>query len=429
MSDYLWRKATYSVDDTIMRFMAGDDVVQDRQIFLYDIQATKAHVNSLASIELLDAHEQKSLLESLDILGEAFRSGEFVLDERFEDGHTAIEAYLTEQLGETGRKVHTGRSRNDQVLVATRLYLVDAMWELDSRCRKIAKAFVRKARAHKDVPMPGLTHLQHAVVSSAGLWLAGFAEAFVDNAVLADATHKWISANPLGTAAGYGVNLALDRDLTTRELGFERLQINPLYAQNSRGKFELQALTAISAALLDVRRFAWDLSLYSMPEFDYVTLPEQFTTGSSIMPNKRNPDLVELLRGAYCVIQGASTELQSVLSLPSGYHRDVQHTKAPLLRAVDCGLAALALMPRLVDELGINAERMRAKLEPAMYATDRAIELAAEGLPFRWAYQRVNEEYDTLSARTPEASIEARVSPGGPGDLRLAEIEGRLREL
>jgi argininosuccinate lyase len=278
-------------------------------------------------------------------------------------------------------------------------------------------------------PMPGYTHLQGAVPSSVGLWLGEFAEAFLDDCELARATRAWIDRSPLGTAAGYGVNLPLDREGVARALGFARLQWNPIYAQNSRGKFELALLGALAQPLLDVRRLAWDLSLYTTAEFAFVKLPDRYTTGSSIMPNKRNPDVVELLRAAYGVVAGATAEVEAALSLPSGYHRDLQATKGPVLRALDGALLALDLLPDLVRGLEFDRARMRAAIGPDLFATDRAVDLAASGMPFREAYQRVAKELGQLAPPAPEESLKARVSPGGPGQLGLDRLQARLGEL
>ena len=429
MPEFLWQKDDAVTDEQLMNFMAGEDVLLDRVLFPFDIRASRAHAVGLARIGLLNDQELAAISRVLDQLGQKFENGEFVLDERFEDGHSAIEHFLTEQLGETGKKIHTGRSRNDQVLVATRLFLIHALTRLDGYCREIAREFLVKAKEGEHTPMPGYTHLQHAMVSSAGLWFAAFAEAFIDDAMLARQTRKWLDCNPLGTAAGFGVNIALDRELTTRELGFARLQLNPMYAQNSRGKFELQALSAFWQAALDLRRFAWDLSLFVMPECGYVILPERYTTGSSIMPNKRNPDVIELLRGVGGVIQGAMTELNSLLSLPSGYHRDLQLTKAPVLRAINRALAALQLLPELVSSLRLDEERLAKSIEPEMYATDRALELVGEGVAFRDAYRQALDDEAELARRTPVDSVRQRISPGAPGNLGLPLLKERLRAL
>jgi argininosuccinate lyase len=428
-SGLLWDKTGASVDAKIQRFCAGDDVVLDRALFLADVRASKAHVHGLARIGVLSADEAGAIDRALDDLAVEFEAGRFVLDDRFEDGHSAIESYLTDRLGDAGKKVHTGRSRNDQVLVALRLYVREALDQIAAGARDAAGAFLDRAEAESAVPMPGYTHLQRAVPSSAGLWLAGFAEALIDDAALVEATRAWMDACPLGTAAGYGVNLPLDRQGVSDELGFARLLVNPVYAQNSRGKLELAALGALLQALFDVRRFAWDLSLYTTAEFAFVLLPAEYTTGSSIMPNKRNPDVVELLRASPSVVLGAMAEVESLLSLPSGYHRDLQATKGPVLRALSHGIEALGLVPDLVRKMEFDRERMAAAISPDMYATDAAVELAAKGMPFREAYRQVANSLKDLSARKPEESLKARVSPGATADLMLGALRERLRRV
>ncbi|HWI24507.1 MAG TPA: argininosuccinate lyase, partial [Lysobacter sp.] len=373
MTDLLWQKPGVTVDAQVQAFLAGDDVILDREFFLHDIVASRAHAQGLQRIGILDASELDALERELAALAADFGSGAFVLDTRYEDGHSAIEARLTERLGDTGRKIHTGRSRNDQILVATRLWLKDKLTQLRALAIEAAGIALDRADAEHALAMPGYTHLQRAVVSSAGMWWAGWAEAFIDDAERAAHTREWIDANPLGTAAGYGVNLPLARDHTTQMLGFARLQVSPLYAQLSRGKFELASLEALSSAMLDLRRLAWDLSLFTSAEFGFVALPSQYTTGSSIMPNKRNPDVVELMRGTYASVAAARTEIEQLLSLPSGYHRDLQASKGALFHGFGKGLAALALLPDLLRNLEWRPERMRAALDDSMYATDLAV--------------------------------------------------------
>ncbi|HKU78696.1 MAG TPA: argininosuccinate lyase [Rhodanobacteraceae bacterium] len=429
MTDLLWKKPGTRIDERIMRFLAGDDVLLDREFFLHDITASKAHVEGLANIGVVTAGEAGALKRELDALADDFRSGAFMLDERFEDGHSAIEAWLTERLGDAGRKVHTGRSRNDQILVATRLWLKEKLAALQAHCLASTRACLDRA-ANESLPMPGYTHLQRAVVSSTSMWWAGFAEAFIDDASRARQTRAWIDANPLGSAAGYGVNLGLDRDHTTRALGFARMQVAATYAQLSRGKFEMAALEAIGSALLDVRRLAWDLSLFTTAEFDFVKLPPEYTTGSSIMPNKRNPDVIELLRASYASVAAARTEIEQLLSLPSGYQRDLQFSKGGIFHGVHRGLMAMELVPDLLARMQWNEAAMRAAIEPAMYATDVAIEEAARGVPFRDAYRAAAQAAGTAGqGRTPEQSLAARTSPGAHADLRLDELRARLEAL
>ncbi len=428
MSDLLWQKPGVTVDAEIQAFLAGDDVILDREFFLHDIAASRAHAEGLQRIGILTGDELAALSRELEALADDFGNGVFVLDATYEDGHSAIEARLTERLADAGRKIHTGRSRNDQVLVATRLWLKDRLATLYAIACEVARIALERAAAEAQLPMPGYTHLQRAVVSSAGMWWAGWAEAFIDDAQRAADTRVWIDANPLGTAAGYGVNLPLDRDHTTQALGFGRVQVSPLYAQLSRGKFELAALEALSSTMLDLRRMAWDLSLFTSAEFGFVALPAQYTTGSSIMPNKRNPDVIELMRASYASVAAARCEIEQLLSLPSGYHRDLQLSKGALYHGFGKGLPALALLPDLLRNLEWKPEAMAAALEPSMYATDLAVDLARDGVPFRDAYRQAADPQRWL-AGDPAASLGARVSPGAAGDLRLDLLHQRLETL
>ncbi|WP_017912491.1 argininosuccinate lyase [Xanthomonas sp. SHU 166] len=430
MTNLLWQKPGVAVDTQIQAFLAGDDVLLDREFFLHDIAASGAHAEGLQRIGILSADELAGLQRELAVLAEDFRSGAFVLDARFEDGHSAIEARLTERLGDAGRKIHTGRSRNDQILVATRLWLKDKLARLAQLSAEIAKVALDRAQAERDLPVPGYTHIQRAVVSSAGMWWAGWAEAFIDDALRARDTLRLVDCNPLGTAAGYGVNLPLDRAHTTAALGFARLQVSPIYAQLSRGKFEMAALEALGSATLDLRRLAWDLSLFTSGEFGFVALPAQYTTGSSIMPNKRNPDVIELMRATHASVAAARTEIEQLLSLPSGYHRDLQSSKGAIFHGFGRGLSALELLPALLANLEWREDRLRAAIDSGMYATDVAVEAAVAGVPFREAYQAAAASADSAGqGRTPEGSLAARVSPGAAADLRLDELQARWHAL
>ncbi len=430
MSDLLWQKPGVAVDAQIQAFLAGDDVILDRAFFLHDIAASDAHAQGLQRIGILTVDELTGLQRELAVLAEDFRSGAFVLDDRFEDGHSAIEARLTERLGDAGRKIHTGRSRNDQVLVATRLWLKEKLARLAVLSREIAGIALDRAEAERELPIPGYTHIQRAVVSSGGMWWSGWAEAFIDNASRARDTLALIDANPLGTAAGYGVNLALDRDHTTAALGFARMQVSPVYAQLSRGKFELAALEALGGATLDLRRIAWDLSQFTSAEYGFVALPAQYTTGSSIMPNKRNPDVIELMRATHASVAAARTEIEQLLSLPSGYHRDLQASKGAIFHGFGRGLAALELLPALLANLEWRPQRLRGAIDSGMYATDVAVEAALAGVPFREAYKAAAAASDTAGdGRTPEGSLAARISPGGAADLRLEVLRARWEAL
>jgi argininosuccinate lyase len=333
-------------------------------------------------------------------------------------------ARLSERLGDTGRKVHRAQPQRPDP-VATRLWLKEST-ELAALCCRSRAWGSRRERGSA----AGCRTFAAPVVSSTAMWFAGFAEAFIDDAVRARDTFAWIDANPLGTAAGYGVNLKLDRDHSTSALGFSRLQVSPVYAQLSRGKFEIAALDALGSATLDLRRLSWDLSLFTTAEFDFVLLPPQYTTGSSIMPNKRNPDVVELMRATHASVAAARSEIEHLLSLPSGYQRDLQFSKGGLVHGFSRGLAALALLPDLLARFTWNEGAMHGAIEPVMYATDVAIEQAVAGVPFREAYRRAAQASATADAgRSAEASLAARVSPGAAADLRLDELRARLDRL
>lgn len=429
MTGMMWMKNDSVLDQRLLDFMIGDDRELDAVLMPYDIRATAAHVRGLHAIGRLTDQERRALLNALDALLDDVRSGAFTLDDRFEDGHSALEAHLVERLGDLGKRVHLGRSRNDQVLVATRLFMKDALEEIRSHTARCAESSLRLASAHEFVPMPGYTHMQRAVPSTVGLWMASYAESFTDDAALLGSTIEWIDACPLGTAAGYGVNLNLPRDAVAKDLGFARTQINPMYAQASRGKFEAHALAVVWQFMQDLRRLGWDLTLFASAEFGFVTLPAEATTGSSIMPNKRNPDVAELLRAGASIVAGALAQIQNATSLPSGYHRDLQLTKGPLIRGLQSAMRAGGAASRVIDGLILHPEPMKSAIDPAMMATDRAVELAVSGTPFRDAYRTVAAEGHDVPPEAPEKSIHDRVSPGACADLRLAEIEARLRRL
>ena len=427
MSKPVWQgDGAPDMDQAITAFMAGEDIILDRVLLPYDIRATAAHVRGLQRIGILSATDCERLCELLEELRVDYNQGQFILDDRFEDGHSAIETYLKEKAGDLGARVHTGRSRNDQVAVATRLFMSERVRKVAIFSKSIARACLETARRHAGVAMPGYTHLQRAVPSSIGLWMGGFAEAFVDDIAFAAAVLDILDASPLGTAAGYGVNLALDRDGVAAELGFSRLQINPMAAQNARGKFELMSLQAALHAMQDVRRLAWDLSLFTTAEFDFIRLPAQYTTGSSIMPNKSNPDVVELLRGRAATVEGAIAEIQSVLSLPSGYQRDLQLTKAPVIRGLEVAVQALSIVPALIEGLGFNEKRMLDAITTDMFATDLVLEQTATGVPFREAYHAVKRQLAELPPGDAAHSLARRISPGACGALHLDDIGARL---
>jgi argininosuccinate lyase len=428
MAGTLWDKGGVS-DAEMMRYTARDDHALDQRLLPYDIAATAAHVRGLGRIGVLDGAEVASLVEALDALAADAAAGRFVLTQADEDGHTAIEMRLLAKLGDLGKKVHTGRSRNDQVLVAMRLYEKDALAAIAQSAGHAGAALLELAEREERTPMPGYTHLQRAVPSTLGYWAASIAEGLCDAIESLTAAQRLADRCPLGGAAGFGVNLPLDRAGVAEDLGFAEVAVNPLASQSSRGIVEAQALSACWHAAAIVRRFAWDVSLFTMSELAFVKLDDALTTGSSIMPQKRNPDVIELMRAACSVVQGALAEVQGIVALPSGYHRDLQLTKGPTMRGLDETLATVRLLPRVVLGMTFDRERMAAAITPECFATDRAVELAAAGVPFREAYKKVAAEIGSLAAGDALASIAARTSYGSPGAPALADLKARLERV
>jgi argininosuccinate lyase len=423
----LWDKG-HTSDELMLRYTARDDWHLDARLVPYDLRATRAHVRGLGRVGALSADEVAELEHAIEGLLVRAERGDFVPQPDDEDGHSAIENALVALLGDVGKKAHLGRSRNDQVLVALRLYQRDVLDELGRGSAVAAGALLDLAEREVDTPMPGYTHLQQAVPSSLALWAASIAEGLLDARLMLSAARALVDRSPLGAAAGYGVNLALDRAGAARELGFAAVALNPLASQASRGVHEAQVLLAAWQACAVLRRFAWDVSLWCTREFGFVTLSEELTTGSSIMPNKRNPDVVELMRAGAAVVEGALVETLSLLSLPSGYHRDFQLSKAPLFRGLDEALATVAMAPRVIAGMSFDRERMRAAIGAECFATDRAVDLAVAGMPFRDAYREVARELGELAGGDALASLKARVSPGAPGALGLEVLRRRLRD-
>ena len=425
MSKKIWNTKGVESSYEIASFLAGEDIELDKSIFIYDIDATIAHIKGLASIGVIKKIELAKLIKSLKELRLKFLNKSFKLTEKYEDCHSAIEFYLIKELGELGKKVHTGRSRNDQVLVAMRLFAKKNLIDFKKSNKSIARVLLRMAKKHENNPMPGYTHLQRAMPSSWGLWFASYAESFIDNVDLINSTIEWIDSNPLGSAAGYGVSLPLDRKLTTKELGFKRTQINSLYIQNSRGKYEMQIINTLKQSMLDVRKFSWDMSLFLSQEFDLLKIDRAYLTGSSIMPNKHNPDVIEILRANYSILAGQASELENLLSLPSGYQRDLQLTKRSLISSFDISLKSLNILPKLIGSIKVNKSKSIAYIDEEMKMTDKVYALVAQGKPFRDAYNLIKNSGD-LSSYAQSNSKD--YSEGSPGNLALDKLEARLKK-
>ena len=386
----LWDKGT-PLDARVLEFTAGEDFVLDNRLVRYDVRASIAHAEMLHAAGLLSAQDLDAIREALTAIGEEHARGVWRISLEQEDCQTAIENLLTARLGETGGRLHAGRSRNDQVLAALRLYLRDAVEELRRGAAAVADSLDALAKRHAEVALPGYTHMQQAMPSSVALWAQGFAAEIRDDALGLERTQRRIGQNPLGSAAGYGTpNLSVSREETRRRLGFEVTQEPVTAVQLSRGKAEASLLFEITLLAQDMGRLAADLLLFYTQEFAFVSLPDAFTTGSSIMPQKRNPDVFELVRGRSAVAQGALNEVLGITQkLTSGYHRDLQLIKPPLFRGIDSCLQTLGILPSALDGVRFRPENIR--LDSGIHAAAAANALVAEeGIPFREAYKRVS---------------------------------------
>jgi argininosuccinate lyase len=385
----LWDKGT-PLDARVLAYTAGEDYVLDNRLVRYDIQASIAHAEMLALQGLLARRDLQSIRDALTAIGEEHAQGAWRISLEQEDCQTAIENLLTARVGAAGGRLHAGRSRNDQVLAALRLYLRDAADELRHGATAVADALDALGQRHGDMVLPGYTHMQQAMPSSVALWAQGFAAEIRDDAEGLASVQRRIGKNPLGSAAGYGTpNLDLDRDATRRHLGFAVTHEPVTAVQLSRGKAEAQLLFEITLLTQDTGRLAADLLLFYTQEFGFVALPEAFTTGSSIMPQKRNPDVFELVRGRSSVAHAALNEVLGVTQkLTSGYHRDLQLIKPPLFRGIDSCLQTLAILPSALEGVSFRPENIR--LDPGIHAAAAANALVSrEGIPFREAYRRV----------------------------------------
>jgi argininosuccinate lyase len=385
----LWDKGS-PLDARVLSYTAGDDHSLDNRLVGYDIQASLAHAEMLAQQGLLSPQDLESIRAALTAIGEEHARGQWQVSLEQEDCQTAIENLLTARIGAAGGRLHAGRSRNDQVLAALRLYLRDAASDLEHGAIAVAEALDALAARQGAVVLPGYTHMQQAMPSTVALWAQGFAAEIRDDAEGLALTQRRIGKNPLGSAAGYGTpNLGLDREATRRRLGFAVTQEPVTSVQLSRGKAEAQLLFEITLLTQDMSRLAADLLLFYTQEFGYVALPAAFTTGSSIMPQKRNPDVFELVRGRAAVAQAALNEVLGITQkLTSGYHRDLQLIKPPLFRGIDSCMQTLAILPSAMAGLSFRPENIR--LDPGIHAAAAANALVAdEGMPFREAYALV----------------------------------------
>lgn len=391
MKTKLWQTGSGgTLHPLVEMYTVGDDYKFDQQLLGYDIKASQAHVAMLASVGLLTKSELKQLIKTLEGLYEEWFSGTFKVLPAHEDGHTAIELYLTDKLGTIGKKVHAGRSRNDQALVMLRLYLKDNLQQVASLVLELVNAYDGAAKKAGNTPMPGYTHSQKAMPTTVAIWLDSFGSAFEDSQGLINAVLDLIDQNPLGSAAGFGVSLPIDREFTTKQLEFQKTQSNPMYCGLSRGLFELQAVQALNPIMILAGKFAQDMLLFTAQEFNFFSLPENLTTGSSIMPHKCNYDIFEIMRGQSHAFGGFSQQLQSIASgNGSGYNRDLQLTKGITLTAFEVAKDTLSVLALAVSQLKINDKVLAKAMTEEMSSVTRINKLVKQGMPFREAYQKV----------------------------------------
>lgn len=389
----LWEKGL-PLDERVLRYTAGEDHRLDARLVPYDVRGSIAHAEMLAAEDLISNEDCTAIRAGLIALNDSFASGEWQISLADEDVHTALESRLSDSIGAAGGRLHLGRSRNDQILTALRLYLRDAATDLSKRVDGLSEAIARLSQRQGDVELPGYTHMQHAMPSSVALWCGGFDECFRDAATGLQSVHRRINKNPLGSAAGYGTpGLPLNRETTTAKLDFDSTQSPVTSVQLSRGKAESTLLFEITLLLQDLGRMASDLMLFYTQEFAFVALAPELTTGSSIMPQKRNPDVLELLRASSATAQACLDEsLMITAKLPSGYQRDLQRLKPPLFRCIDLATDSIDIMAFLLDGLTFLPENI--KLDDGIFATAEAYRLVRDdGIPFREAYSRVAKRY------------------------------------
>ena len=394
MASKLWEK-NYEVNHEIERFTVGRDREMDLFLAPYDVLGSMAHITMLESIGLLTAEELKVLLSELKDIYALCKRGEFVIEEGVEDVHSQVELMLTRRLGDMGKKIHSGRSRNDQVLVDLKLFTRQQLKDVAEETKSLFDELIAKSERYKEVLMPGYTHLQVAMPSSFGLWFGAYAESLTDDMLFLQAAYRMTNRNPLGSAAGYGSSFPLDRSMTTRLLGFDSMDYNVVYAQMGRGKMERNVAFAIATVAGTLAKLAFDACLFNSQNFSFIRLPKECTTGSSIMPHKKNPDVFELIRAKSNKLQGLPTQVTLIMNnLPSGYFRDLQIIKEVFLPAFDELKDCLQMTAYIVNKMEVEKHILDNTLYDPIFSVEEVNRLAAAGMPFRDAYKKVGMDIE-----------------------------------
>jgi len=423
----LWKKGKATLDPVVEKYTAGTDYLFDRVLMPYDIAASRAHAKGLEKANILSKGELKKILSALQDLGAAFEAGNITITPEDEDCHTVIENYLIEKLGGIGKKIHTARSRNDQVATAVRLYMKQHIGELRVNTRELAEKFLDYAEEHQRIPMPGYSHSQQAMLSTVGHFAAAHAESLVDDSDVLKVVEELLDKSPLGGAAGFGTAIPVDREYTAKEMGFGRVQVNSLYVQNSRGKLESLYLEALAQVMLSLGKFASDVLLFTMQEFDFFDVDDSLTTGSSIMPHKKNLDVLELVRGNVSVVAPNQLMVKEFAKgLTSGYHRDGQLMKKPLVESTHIVEESIEIVGVVLAGLTPNAEKMKARINPGVFMADIANQFVKEkGIPFRDAYRLAAAS--GIGNVDLAKNIASKKSLGAPGNLALDQLRKRLQ--
>lgn len=389
MANKLWEK-NFEINKEIERFTVGRDREMDLYLAKYDVLGSMAHITMLESIGLLEKDELTQLLAELKSIYKICEEGKFVIEDDVEDVHSQVEMMLTRRLGDMGKKIHSGRSRNDQVLVDLKLFTRHELKEVADAVKVLFDELIQKSNEYKDVLMPGYTHLQIAMPSSFGLWFGAYAESLVDDALFLQAAYKMTNRNPLGSAAGYGSSFPLNRTMTTELLGFDSMDYNVVYAQMGRGKMERNVAFAIATIAGTLSKMAFDACMFNCQNFSFVKLPKECTTGSSIMPHKKNPDVFELIRSKCNKLQSLPQQIMLMMNnLPVGYFRDLQIIKEVFLPAFDELKDCLQMAAYIINKIDVNRNILDNPMYDPMFSVEEVNNLAAAGMPFRDAYKKV----------------------------------------
>jgi argininosuccinate lyase len=422
----LWEKG-YSTNNLVEKFTVGNDRIYDLKLAKFDVQGNIAHAKMLESIGILTQSELNQLMEALNIIANTIENQTFVIEDSFEDVHSKIEFELTQMIGETGKKIHTARSRNDQVLLDLHLYVKDEIMQMKELIMALFNTLLSLSEQYKNVLMPGYTHTQIAMPSSFGLFFSAYAESLVDDLYFLNAAYKVANQNPLGSAAGYGSSFPINRTLTSELLGFETMKYNVVAAQMSRGKLEKSLAFGLSSLAATLSKLADDIILFMSQNFGFIGFPKEFTTGSSIMPHKQNPDVFELLRAKCNKIQSLPNEISFIINnLTSGYHRDYQLLKANIMDAVDVMKDNLEMLNFVLPYAKINEHILESNLYDYLYSVEEVNKLVIQGMSFREAYQKLGKEI--LEGNfMPEKKVE-HTHQGSIGNLCLNEIRVKFEK-